>query len=245
MVEEPPGPLVWSLPEPPRGPQPALGREQIVRAAIKLADDEGAPAATMRRVAAALGSSTPMSLYRYVGSKDGLVDLMLDAVCGEIQVPGEPTGDWRADLRGLALENWAMMRRHPWYPALVFSRPPIGPNALRLVEFGLAALDGVNEKLDSTTVMTYLAMINGLTIGTAMQAAEERKMRRRIGVTSDDELRAAARPYHEQIVATGRYPHYNRWLADGARFDVEDETIGFELVLDTLLDGIAARLSTR
>jgi AcrR family transcriptional regulator len=235
MADEPPGPLVWWLPEPPRGAQPTLGREQIVRAAIKIADAEGAPAATMRRIAAALGSSTPMSLYRYVGSKDGLVDLMLDTVCGEIDVPAAPTGDWRADLSRLARENWAMMRRHPWYPELVFSRPPMGPNALRLTDYGLAVLGA----LDPPTAMTYLSTINGLTIGTALQLAEEQKMRRRIGVRSEDELREAARPFHEWIVASGRYPHYNRWLADGARFL---DTDGFELVLDMLLDGIAARL---
>jgi AcrR family transcriptional regulator len=238
MADPPPGPLVWSLPEPPRSAQPSLSREQIVRAAIKIADAEGAPAATMRRVAAALGSSTPMSLYRYVGSKDGLVDLMLDAACGEVTVPDAPTGDWRADLRELARQSWAMTQRHPWYAELVHTRPPVGPNALRLIDFGLSVLSMV----DSTTAMTYLATINSLTIGTALQAAEEQKMRRRIGVRSDDELRAAAQPLHERIVATGRYPHYNRWVADGGRFLDAD---GFELVLDILLDGIAARLGPR
>ena len=236
MSADAPGPLVWWLPEPPRGQQPALSREQIVRAAVKIADAEGASAATMRRVATALGSSTPMSLYRYVGSKDGLVDLMLDAACGEVDLPAEPTGDWRADLRGLALEIWAMMQRHPWYAELVHTRPPLGPNALRLTDFGLAAL----RMLDSTTAMTYLATVNSLAIGTAMQAAEEHKMRRRIGIRSDDDLRAAVAPIHQQIVATGRYPHYNRWVADGARFRDED---GFALLLDILLDGIAARLT--
>jgi AcrR family transcriptional regulator len=189
----------------------------------------------MRRVAAALGSSTPMSLYRYVGSKDGLVDLMLDAVCGEIVLPAAPSGDWRADLRDLARQNWAMMGRHPWYAELVFTRPPLGPNALRQLDYGLSVLSMV----DSTTAMTYLSTINGLTIGTALQAAEERKMRTRTGLRTDDDLRTAAQPLHEIIVATGHYPHYNRWVADGGRFLEGD---GFELVLDILLDGIAARL---
>jgi AcrR family transcriptional regulator len=227
--------LVWSLPEPGRGPQPALGREQIVRAAVKIADAEGVSAATMRRVATALGSSTPMSLYRYVGNKDGLVDLMLDAVVGEVAVPAEPTGDWRADLRLLALENWAMMQRHPWYAELVHTRPPLGPQALARTEFGLAVL--TRTGVDPTTAMTYLGMVNGLTIGVALQANEELKMRRRTGLHTDDELRAAAQPFIEEIMASGRYPTVNQWLRDGGRF-----AEGFEPVLDTMLDGIAARL---
>src|SRR3954469_13153167 len=227
--------LVWSLPEPGRGPQPALGRNQIVRAAIKIADTEGVAAATMRRVATALGSSTPMSLYRYVGNKDGLVDLMLDAVLAEVAVPAEPTGDWRADLRLLALESWAMMQRHPWYAELVHTRPPLGPQALARTEFGLAALTGTG--IDPTTAMTYLGMVNGLTIGIALQANEELKMRRRTGLHTDDDLRAAAQPFIEEIIAGGKYPTVNRWLAAGGGFGD-----GFDAVLDTMLDGIAAQL---
>jgi AcrR family transcriptional regulator len=229
--------LVWSLPEPGRAQQPSLGREQIVRAAMRIADTEGAAAATMRRVAGELGSSTPMSLYRYVGNKDGLVDLMLDAAIGEVAIPAEPTGDWRADIRQLALGSWAMMRRHPWYAELVHTRPPLGPQALARTEFGLAAL--TRTGVDPTTAMTYLGMVNGLTIGIALQAAEELKMRQRTGLRTDDDLREAARPFVEEIMASGRYPTMNRWFADGGRLPDED---GFELVLDTMLDGIAARL---
>jgi AcrR family transcriptional regulator len=189
----------------------------------------------MRRVAATLGSSTPMSLYRYVGNKDGLVDLMLDAAVGEVAVPAEPTGDWRADLRLLARESWAMMQRHPWYAQLVNTRPPLGPQALARTEFGLAALAPTG--VDPTTAMTYLSMVNGLTIGLALQAAEEVEMRRRTGLHTDDDLRAAARPFIEEIVASGKYPTVNRWLADGGRSGE-----GFDLVLETMLDGIAARL---
>ena len=75
-AQGPPTPPIWLLPEPPER-RWGLGRAEIVRAAVALADAGGADALTMRAVATALGSSTPMSLYRYVHSKDGLVDLML------------------------------------------------------------------------------------------------------------------------------------------------------------------------
>jgi AcrR family transcriptional regulator len=100
--------LVWDLPEPAgRAGAPALSRERIVRAALEIADADGTAAVTMRRVAAALGSSTPMSLYRYVGGKDGILDLMLDAVYAEIDLPARPGGDWRADLTLLARNGGA------------------------------------------------------------------------------------------------------------------------------------------
>ncbi|MEU8269307.1 TetR family transcriptional regulator [Sphaerisporangium sp. NPDC049002] len=73
---ENPVPLVWNQPPPPPR-QRALGRGEIVAAAIALADEAGPSALTMKAVAARLGPYSPMALYRYVHSKEGLVDLML------------------------------------------------------------------------------------------------------------------------------------------------------------------------
>src|SRR6201994_1909280 len=47
-----------------RGPRPALSVDEIVAAAIAVADAEGLEAVSMARVAADLGFTT-MSLYRY------------------------------------------------------------------------------------------------------------------------------------------------------------------------------------
>src|SRR5256885_116164 len=68
-----PAPPIWTLPPPPPR-QRALGREEIVASASALADEAGAGALTMKAVAARLGSYSPMALYRYVHSKDGLDD---------------------------------------------------------------------------------------------------------------------------------------------------------------------------
>ena len=88
-----------------RGAQPprrdrGLSRDEIVRTAIAIADAEGPDAISMRRIAREL-SAGAMSLYWYVGSKEELLELMLDAIEAEIEVP-EPSGDWRADLGAFA-----------------------------------------------------------------------------------------------------------------------------------------------
>src|SRR5262245_34885457 len=106
--------LIWErLLQQPRGGQPSLNREQIVRAAMTIADAEGVQAVTMRRIATELGSAA-MSLYRHVFSKEDLLDLMLDAVFGEIALPAQPSGDWRANLRLFAYESRAVLKHHPW-----------------------------------------------------------------------------------------------------------------------------------
>src|SRR2546429_6213291 len=91
--------LIWVQPPPPPRRR-SRGREEIVAAAIALADEAGPGALTMKAVAARLGPYTAMALYRYVHSKDGLVDLMLDAATAEIPRPAQPGPGWRADLLG-------------------------------------------------------------------------------------------------------------------------------------------------
>ena len=58
---------------PSKGPRPALSLERIVAAAVRVAAGDGLQAVSMGRVASDLGVST-MSLYRYVGAKDELLE---------------------------------------------------------------------------------------------------------------------------------------------------------------------------
>ncbi|WP_326846203.1 TetR/AcrR family transcriptional regulator [Streptomyces kaniharaensis] len=151
--------LIWLRPERTgRGPRPAHSRASIAAAAIGIADAEGLDAASMRRVAAALGAGT-MSLYNYVPKKEHLLDLMLDAAVGEYELPPAPSGDCRADLVGLAHQQLAIFRRHPWLPALVLARPSIGPNALRYTDHFLAITAPTG--LGGGARMEAMALFNG------------------------------------------------------------------------------------
>ena len=85
----PPGlDLLWGRRERGRrGPRPGLSADAIVDAAVRLADAEGLEAISMARVAAELGFTT-MSLYRYVASKDELLQLMFNASALGAETPG-------------------------------------------------------------------------------------------------------------------------------------------------------------
>src|SRR5947208_2069165 len=77
---------VWERPERgARGPAPDRSRAQITTAAIELADAHGLAAVSMRRVAARLATG-PASLYRYVSGRAEILDLMVDAVTGEVDL---------------------------------------------------------------------------------------------------------------------------------------------------------------
>ena len=98
-------PSIWTRPD--RAPRrPLLNQDAIVRAAIEVADAGGADALTMQSVAQALGAFTPMSLYRYIYSKEGLVDLMLDAVLAEALPRERSSGDWLTDVMDIELRLW-------------------------------------------------------------------------------------------------------------------------------------------
>src|ERR1700754_2329643 len=85
----------WGLTtRPAKGPKPALTLERIVTAAVHVAATDGLAAVSMSRVAAE-GGATAMALYRYVGNKNELLALMVDAGLGSPPDLAEPGPDWR------------------------------------------------------------------------------------------------------------------------------------------------------
>lgn len=226
------GMLVWERPEPPNRPVPVpLSREDIVRAAIRLADADGLDAVSLRKVATAL-DVRPMRLYNYIAGKDELLDLMVDAAHAEIQ----PAGDgWREVLRSLAEATRHAAHEHEWLADLLGGRPQLGPNALASGETVVAALGDIG--LDAT--MPVVAAVNAYVIGAVRRENAERRAERATGM-DEKRWQASLGPYLERTFATGRFPALATVVRDAAHLDA-DQT--FRLGLEFLLDGIEARLS--
>jgi AcrR family transcriptional regulator len=191
----------------------------------------------MKAVAARLGPYTPMALYRYVHSKDGLIDLMLDAATATVPLPAAPGPDWRADLRELALATRQMIKTHPWYAALVHTRPPAGPHQLRRTELMLAVL--VGRGVPVAQAMTFVALILRHIFGSGLQEAQEARFEQSQGIDSPEKLLAAIASVHELAAADGRVPLLTSWLANPAGPTPDEQ---FEVGLGFLLDGIARSL---
>ena len=175
MAPDRPGGVIWMRPEHAATGRPAKrSREQITAAAIAIADREGLDAVSMRRVAADLGTGAA-SLYRYVETREDLLDLMIDATGAEYAFAA-PTGDWLADLLAIGDQARTIMRRHPWLPSLLITRSVLGPNGLVLLEHVLAALAphpaGPGAKLEAFAMLntvTALFTYNELTGGSKRQ----------------------------------------------------------------------------
>src|SRR5262245_38091757 len=130
---------IWSRTraEPPG--RETLSREQIVRAAVDLLDEEGVAGLSMRKLAARLDAGAT-SLYWHVQTKDDLLDLVIDEAYGEVDVPDAELAGWRAGVTLFAHSLRATLLRHPWLPAVVYSKPNIGPNAMSVGSRGLALI---------------------------------------------------------------------------------------------------------
>jgi AcrR family transcriptional regulator len=235
----PPGVPVWVRePASDPGPQLQLTRERVVSAAVRMADAEGVATLSMRRLAADLGVAT-MSLYRHVPSKDDLLDLMLDAVAAEIELPTRPSGDWRADLRQVAGQFRGAFRRHPWVLTTPASLPSFGPNTLRLIDFGYSVFTRLGLDIDAAAELygTVQSYITGFT-----QASLAEESARRNSGLSDEEWRSAVAPYVRKLVSGGQYPTLSRQITEGGSREPDRS---FEFGLERVLDGIAVYLDGR
>src|ERR671914_947302 len=92
------------------GRKPRVSREQVLDAALAIADEGGLAAVTMANVGSRLGVEA-MSLYRHVGNKEEMLDALVDRVFAEIEVPVDAR-DWREALRRRAVSARTALGRH-------------------------------------------------------------------------------------------------------------------------------------
>lgn len=134
-------------PEPPwlqsRRPRAAarapLSRDAIVDAALRLLDREGLDGVSMRRLAEELGTSAG-SLYWHVRNKHVLLQLVLDRVAGEIELPPRDPEHWQEQAKMLAREMRRVMTSHGDIARVTLGTIPVGPNMLRVMEWAHALL---------------------------------------------------------------------------------------------------------
>ncbi|MFC6079806.1 TetR/AcrR family transcriptional regulator C-terminal domain-containing protein [Sphaerisporangium aureirubrum] len=117
------------MPHPSAEARPPLNRDQVLVAAIALADKDGIGSLTMRKLGEELGVEA-MSLYNHVANKIDLLDGMIDRVFGEIDLPGDEP-DWQTAMRRRAVSARETMSHHPWAIGLMESRSTPGPVTLR------------------------------------------------------------------------------------------------------------------
>ena len=233
--------LLWRLEiKPSRGPKPGLNLDQIVAAAIEVADAEGLPALSMRRVAEHLGVGT-MSLYRYVPAKAELLDLMLDTVDGGLQRPDASVVGWRAKLEFFARQSWDGYHRHPWVLHIVAmdARPPLGPNIMASFEAMLEAVAGTGLK--GSEMIAVIKVVQGYVQGVARSSIEAIQVVEHTGV-SEGQWWSERTEFWEDIFDVEKFPTITEVWESGGFNEPEDD---FEFGLTRVLDGIEVLVAER
>jgi AcrR family transcriptional regulator len=231
--------------KPARGRRPTLTVDQIVAAAIAVADREGLSSMSMVRVAEELGVGT-MSLYTYVPGKAELIDLMVDAVMMQRALPGpgddRPTG-WRAQVELYAERTRDAHRRHPWLRQVSTVRPPLGPGLLGQYEYLLSALAG--SALPTRQMDAAMGAIITFVDAAAAMEAENEHTERATGQSFDAWWAARESFWHDYFDAD-EYPTLTRvWNHGGFSQRATDAAIdAYEFGLQRLLDGIQSTIET-
>ncbi|MEV6281698.1 TetR/AcrR family transcriptional regulator C-terminal domain-containing protein [Kribbella sp. NPDC051770] len=230
---------IWTRPQrPAAAARETLSRDQIVKATMELLDTEGAAGLSMRKLAARLDSGAT-SLYWHVQTKDDLLDLVIDEVYGEIDVPDADLAGWRAGVLLLAHNLRAAVLRHGWIPEVIYIRPSIGPNAVRMGSRGLALFEAAG--FTDTEIDYALGAVLAFVFGNANSQAAWRASLRRAG-TTEDEWKAVVLKEADQVT-TGHQEMRDsidrRRVVDAERLQNEQFSYG----LDSLLDGLEKRLT--
>ena len=220
---------------PQRGAGKGLDRRRILRAAIEFIDEQGLHALTMRRLGSFLGVEA-MALYRYVPSRedllDGVVDTVLEALHHDPEVHLHAKHGWQNYLQRLAHGIRRIALEHPAVFPLMATRPPAAPwirpplRSLRWLEsfFSVMADAGFSDEDAVIAYRAYTTFLLGhllleVSHGTGALPGE------------DDESDAQADQAGD--VGLEDYPHLRRLEA---LLDQDETVREFEEALESLLD---------
>jgi AcrR family transcriptional regulator len=241
MGVEQPIPSVWARTVRARRERPVLSREHIVSEAVRLLDSEGIDALSMRRLGARLGAGAT-SLYTYVDSKDDLIELAVDEIYGEIELPdAHDAANWCKAVTRTARSWRLLILRHPWVVSVLgdVGLAYLGPNMMRVSDRMLALLQAAGFAPDeaSHAMKAVAAYVIGVGISEAAWLTKlagagqtEREWVERLWPSAEEAARQYPRLRERYATQRGRDPGQMR-----------EEAFGYGL--ERILDGLAARLA--
>ena len=203
-----------------------LSRAKILERALRLADEDGIEALTMRRLGQALGVEA-MTLYYHVGSKDEMLDALIDMVTDEFSYA--PAGTpWKDAIRTIALSAYDALSRHRWAANLSLSLQRPSQGRLRYMNSILAILRGagLSDELVDRGYHAIEGHIMGFTLWEVGIDLPRREDLERMAASFLRELDHEAYPH----VAD----HVEHHLREAAPEEVGAFAFGLELILDGL-----------
>ncbi|MGF1431667.1 TetR/AcrR family transcriptional regulator [Kitasatospora sp. LaBMicrA B282] len=227
-------------------PRDALTREQIVRTAIELLDEEGLDGLNMRALGRRLDSAAT-AIYWHIKTKEELVRLAGDLLWDEVELPDLATADWRTAATAMATGMHAMLTRHPWLGQAFGSHLLFGPGKARHDDHSLAVYEHagfVGAEADRAAATVFIFVL-----GSALGPAAQVSLTRRLGRGGADAEQRLADTMDRTADIARRFPRLRARLdaaggtRSGADYAAAPES-SFAFGLTAILDGFEARLAS-
>ena len=218
-----------------------LDLDQILDAAIVIADREGPQAMTMRKIAHELGVGA-MSLYWYIPTKRELEAQVLGRIFRDASPPDATGPDWRENLAAIARSARAHFLKHPWVLDFLTSvtfldEQTFGHGFLQHFENSMRMVDSLPFSFAEKSAI--LEAIDGFTQGFVFREVLEQRRREQLPET-DAEMHERMAGRMEQLLAERDYPLMRQFMAHDQEMPEQDAQ--FEAALAIILDGVELRL---
>ena len=214
----------------PRAGREVLSRGRILEAALRLVDEEGMGALTMRRLGAELGVN-PMSIYHYLPGKDAVISGLVELVFSGMRVRYSDGSPWQDQVRAWAGTYRELVSSHPNLVLEIVSNAAAVTEAVLLVNEPLyVALDEAGLPPAGVVVVadTVVDFVHGFAIAEGAQPPghpfDRRELLERLEAGTADEVPTMSRVF-------------GALTADEARYDFDR---GFDAGLGILLKGTEA-----
>ncbi len=199
--------------------RPALALDRILAAALKLLDEQGAEALSMRSLAQRLESGTA-TLYRHFANRSELVAMVIDHLLGEVHLDADAVAElsWQQACTVVAQHMFDALSRHGNVAPLLIGYTPMGPHALATREVCLSVF--LDNGFPPAVAAHAYATLARYVLGFAIQLSGS------AGTEQDAELSAAFRR-----LDPSRYPA-TVTVADDLPVPLEEEfAFGLRLIV--------------
>jgi AcrR family transcriptional regulator len=199
-----------------------LSRERILEAAMRIIDEDGLEALSMRRLGTSLGVN-PMAAYHHVPNKAALYDLVLEAVMGGVDMSViDAAAPLEQRIKQAARAYRAGVLAHPRAIPVLAARSVRSAAALRPIEPVLALL--FEAGLTSAEAIAAVDSVAQFVLGGAVGYYHH---------VHDSELGGQESDFDE--LPPAEFPNMSRVLAEASYLGFDAE---FEFGLDALVRGL-------
>ncbi len=235
--EKPPAPAAPLPAAPPRvakhtsarGRKPTLSVPVIVAAAIEVLDEAGFAGLSMRRVADRLGTGAA-SLYAHVSGREELLELVFDALVGQVKLETPDPARWRAQVHRLLRDLRDVLASHTDAALAGLGRVPTSPQTLAAAEVltGVLRAGGLSDRIIALGFDQLILYVSAF--------AYEAGLYRKADPAEIERYFAGVHAFYAGLPA-GRYPVLTAIAPLMTGADADDR---FEFGLNVLIAGLEA-----